>query len=516
MRFSPARRRFQLLPTIELIPLSDRATLSFATAQYGRLAWVQLLSAIIPKFMGAEGPRESTFWLTGEYGAFWETCFYLGIPALLAIVASLSLIRTNRYVAFCAAVVLLSLLLAVGDQFILHGIFFRFVPGFSRFRGMARSVLLVTLCGALLAGFGARAFVDLAARYPRRLEVGVVGAFGAIAFVCALVWMGTFVPKVAEPAFGRMLAYGHEKAGWALGLTLATGATAVLLARGVIRPAVALGLVLLIQFGDVFEFGYDQNNGPVSADQYYLKARARMEPLLADNAREIFRVVTRSGRWLMVDRNEGMVDHMMQLEGYTPLALQRRLPPARDLSRSYDLLNAKYRIVVDTQAGRMTFAEVPSYLPRAYLVHEVRVMDSAAVEPFMRSDGFDPRRMAVLEEPLPFPITGAAALSDDALTIPRYRLNAIDVDVRTARPSVLLLSEIFYPGWRAYIDGVATRVYRADWNLRAVAVAAGSHRIQFRFEAPPLRRGAALTLVTLLAAIGMLVWPAMRARPVTA
>src|SRR5260370_1339627 len=164
-------------------------------------------------------------------------------------------------------------------------------------------------------------------RRRRRLEVGVVGAFGAIAFVCALVWMGTFVPKVAEPAFGRMLAYGNEKAGWALGLTLATGATAVLLARGVIRPAVALGLVLLIQFGDVFEFGYDQNNGPVSADQYYLKARARMEPLLADNAREIFRVVTRSGRWLMVDRNEGMVDHMMQLEGYTPLALQRRLPP---------------------------------------------------------------------------------------------------------------------------------------------------------------------------------------------
>src|SRR5258708_2870619 len=66
----------QLLPTIELIPLSDRATLSFATAQYGRLAWVQLLSAIIPKFMGAEGPREATFLLTGGYRAVCGALFH--------------------------------------------------------------------------------------------------------------------------------------------------------------------------------------------------------------------------------------------------------------------------------------------------------------------------------------------------------------------------------------------------------------------------------------------------------
>src|SRR5205823_2639291 len=121
----------QLLPTLELIPWSDRASFSFAAGQQYRLSWAQLLSAIVPTLFGAQGPRESTFWASGDYGAFWETCFYLGIPGLLAIVASLSSARANRYVGFCTAVVLLSLLLAVGDQFFLHGLFFRFVPGFS-------------------------------------------------------------------------------------------------------------------------------------------------------------------------------------------------------------------------------------------------------------------------------------------------------------------------------------------------------------------------------------------------
>jgi hypothetical protein len=511
----------QLLPTFELIPLSDRATFSFATAQQYRLSWVQMLSAIVPKFLGAEGPRESTFWASGDYGAYWETCFYLGIPGLLAILASLRSIRTNRYAAFCAVVVLLSLLLAVGDHFFLNGLFFRFVPGFSRFRGPARILLFLTLCGALLAGFGMRAGVypersegsdPERNEGPRRLEWTILAAFGAIALVCVLVWMGVFVPKVPEPVHGRVLAYVREKADWAFGFTVAAAGTALLLARRLIGPAVAVALVMLIQFGDVLEFGYDQNNGPVSADQYYLKARARIAPLLAANDRELFRVVTRSGRWVMVDRNEGMVDRVFQLEGYTPLALQRRLPPAPDVSRSYDLLNAKYRVVVDTQAGRMWFAAFPSYLPRAYLVHEARVMDSAAVESFMRTGGFDPRRMVVVEEPLSLSTAGAPALSSDTVSISRYRLNSIDVDVRTPQPAVLVLSEIFYPGWRAYIDGTATRVLRADWNLRAVPVPPGSHRVEVRFEPSTLRRGAALSLITLLSALGMIVWPFVRER----
>jgi hypothetical protein len=333
------------------------------------------------------------------------------------------------------------------------------------------------------------------------------------------VWAGAFVLPVADPIHARMLAYEHLQAGWAFGLAAATAATALLLTRGVIRPTVALALLIVIQFGDVLQFGYDQNNGPLDIEQYYSRGRERLGPLLAGNGGEFFRVVTRSGRWVMLDRNQGMVDHVFQLEGYTPLALQRRVPPAPTLSRSYDLLNAKYRVVVDSQAGRMAFALFPSYLPRAYLVHDARVMDSSAVDAFMRSDAFDPRRLVVLDgvecavpsAQCALPRDPYAKTTDSAM-ISQYRLNAIDLKVTTSEPAMLVLSEIFYPGWHAYVDGAATKVLRADWNLRAIPVPAGPHRVEMRFEPAPLRQGAMVTAITLLVAFGMLIWPLARSR----
>ena len=506
----------QLLPTLELIPQSDRAIFTFAAAQQYRLQWSQLLSAIVPKFMGADGARETTFWGSTDYGAYWETCFYMGIPALLAIAASLSLIRRNRYVAFGAGVIVLALLLAVGDQFFLHGFFFRFVPGFSRFRGPARVVLFATLCGATLAGFGARALLDLAARAPRKLELGVAVAVAIVAIVCTAIWMGISVPAVAEPMHGRMLAYVGEKALWAMGTAMVCGGIALLLTRRLIGAPVALGLLLAVQYADVLQFGFDQNNGRTSLDQYYAKGRARLTPLVADTTQEPFRIVTREGPWVMMDRNQGMVEHVFQLEGYNVLALRRRLPPASSLSQSYDLMNAKYRVVVDTTTRRMALAEFPSFLPRAWLVEDARVMDSTAVETFMRSDSFDARRMVALEESLPMPLARSAVSPIRAQHISRYRPNSIDVQVAAPRPAVLVLSEVFYPGWQAYIDGDATRVRRANGTLRAVPIPAGSHQVTFRFEPAPLHRGAIISLLTLVVAIALIAWSTLSLTGVSA
>jgi uncharacterized membrane protein YfhO len=77
---------------------------------------------------------------------------------------------------------------------------------------------------------------------------------------------------------------------------------------------------------------------------------------------------------------------------------------------------------------------------------------------------------------------------------------------------MLVLSEIYYPGWVAYIDGVRARVQRANWNLRTVPMPAGTHRVLVRFEPGSFLNGMAITALTLLIALGVLTWAFVRRR----
>jgi uncharacterized membrane protein YfhO len=61
-----------------------------------------------------------------------------------------------------------------------------------------------------------------------------------------------------------------------------------------------------------------------------------------------------------------------------------------------------------------------------------------------------------------------------------------------------VLSEIFYPGWKACVDGVETEIYRANYNLRSLFVRAGKHTIELTFASAPFRQGMWISLATLL------------------
>jgi uncharacterized membrane protein YfhO len=82
--------------------------------------------------------------------------------------------------------------------------------------------------------------------------------------------------------------------------------------------------------------------------------------------------------------------------------------------------------------------------------------------------------------------------------------------VETSNDGILMLSEIFYPGWRATVDGVETEIFRANYNLRSVFVATGVHRVEFRFDPPSYRYGGLVTLASLLVCGAGIAVPAIR------
>jgi uncharacterized membrane protein YfhO len=80
------------------------------------------------------------------------------------------------------------------------------------------------------------------------------------------------------------------------------------------------------------------------------------------------------------------------------------------------------------------------------------------------------------------------------------------LDASPACASVLVLSDNWYPGWQATLDGRPIEVLRADAAIQAVAIPAGPHRIEMRYRPASLLWTGALSLVTLAVVLSAALW----------
>jgi hypothetical protein len=260
----------------------------------------------------------------------------------------------------------------------------------------------------------------------------------------------------------------------------------------------------------MFVFGGDQNNGTTNPSEYFRRGADLVNFFKREGEKELFRVNTRNAYGLLPgwDRNQGMVDRIFTMEGYTPLALQRAYAPLASNDQAFDLLNVKYKTVFDEHTGRQTLVEHTTRLPRAFFVYNVHVTRTEAdLLAFLKSAAFDHRRMAVIEEQPAHALPAPATPPTWTARITAYRNNAMTIAAETSHDGFLVLSEIFYPGWKAYIDGGETRIYRTNYNLRGMFVPAGSHTIEVRFEPSSFRNGMWIsTTVLLICGAGVGVW----------
>jgi hypothetical protein len=170
----------------------------------------------------------------------------------------------------------------------------------------------------------------------------------------------------------------------------------------------------------------------------------------------------------------------------------------------YDMLNVQYVIVKDgtpLPEGKFQLAfdapgplavyrnETP--LPRAWLVHDIQtVANNAQAYTALQASTFDPRQQAILvaDPALPplAPATGA-----EQVQITHYGSNEITLAVNSSAPALVVLSEIWYPGWQATVNGVAQPVWQANGALRAISVPGGQSTVLLNFAPWSWRLGLA-------------------------
>ncbi len=383
----------------------------------------------------------------GQWSPLYTGLVTLALGAIAGIAAA-RYRRSRGQTGFWLAVVLLSLVLSLGLNGPLYPIFYRVMPGFSLFRQQERSAMLVSLALAVLAGLGASAIGGwLRAAGRGRWQRPLLAA--AVLALC--VDLARVHGAVLEP-----LAAG----GWD-------------------APTPALTAILE---NTIPEAGRVSSEGLLPLDG---NAALRFG----------YRDVTGNGP-LQIAAYERLVTEVPELRWWQMLNV-RHLVTQRVLDHP-----AIRPIAEDAARGQRVYAlEIGER--DAWITHAARLAGSGDAALTLTADpALDPFAEAILERmptPEPSPATGPETVRVAGL----YPWKVV-VEATLSSPGILVASEVDYPGWRVRVDGERAESLRAYGVLRAVALPAGSHVVEWSFRPTSVFVGlgwAALTLAGVAACV---------------
>jgi hypothetical protein len=135
-------------------------------------------------------------------------------------------------------------------------------------------------------------------------------------------------------------------------------------------------------------------------------------------------------------------------------------------------------------------------LPRAWIVHSAQQVGSQKEALDLLSSGeVNPKETALLEEEPSQQMSQPDDASAERAEVTDYQANQVQVKTSAGAPGLLMLSEVYYPAWKAYVDGQPAPVHVSDQLLRSVEIPAGEHTVELRYESWALGAGVVISLV---------------------
>lgn len=510
-----------LLPALELLPFTSRGDFAYQETVGFSLAPVAgLVGLLTPGFFGRGPALHWGLWDRVELP-------YAGVVALLLAGGALllPLPQKRQKVLPWLALGLFGFVVALGIYAPLHGWLTQILPGFGSLRAPARAIVLWALAVSVLAGMGLDELRN-ARPTPGYRAVLRWGGLGLLLFATPLMFAALLVLQGQPTAFLRASVAG-------LALALATAAwlgTWLLLAlrwRRRLGAPLWAGLLtglLLLELAAAGAYTDIGETNP-AAGFHHPEIVAFLQTAESGAGPGPFRIDARTGIDGLWQPDTAALVGLHDVWGVAnPLVLQHweRLwesSGGRD-TRLYDLLNvgfvivqdgtplpAQFRLAFDAPGPLAVYAN-PDPLPRAWLVADsLSVADDAAALEALTQPDFDPRRTVILA-------AGAAAVSSagsqpaaaSRVAVVSYAANEIVLAGSAGGPGTLVLSEVWYPGWRAAVNGEPAPVLRANYALRAVPVPAGDWQVRLWYAPSSWRWGLGLFGAGLLLLAGLLLW----------
>jgi hypothetical protein len=482
----------QLLPTLEFIRLSPRAAIDYETASWG-LFWHEMVSFLFPGYFGGS-PQ------------------YVGILPMILVAMSVLFERRQRDKVFWIGLGLTAFLLSFGRHTFLYNVFYVLVPGFSRVRNQERIIFLFSFSLAILAGYGATLLVRPIPRVLRHSfqsfyrvlkRLGLAGL--ALTAFFYYGWLQS-AQEGADPNFFEAALRHHV-----LNLLLFGGILLLLalcLYRGASRRWL-MGLCIGIIVFNLFTINW-QFNVQDAVEGGHFPQMGFTDSLRAELVGgEPFRVS--SAGLLPGAGNAGILYELYDVAGNTPLHLAslERFEAQVNERRRWQLMNVAYVFdlreldsedleFVYIKRGVMTYRVVDAW-PHAWVVHEAVVAaNDEETWAILNAPDFDPARRVVLPQEPDIALPGGDT-TGSRMEVVEYTPTRMSLQADLVDNGLLVLSDIYYPGWQASVDGQPAPIYRANYLLRAVPVESGQHRVEVYYDPPLFKVGLAITVLTLLA-----------------
>ncbi len=524
------------------------AGLAYATGW--SLAPYELPSLVLPNYVGFGG---ATYWGGMPFTDYPN--IYLGMVAVLLAVPALLGRGAPR--AFALVLGAFGLFVSFGSHSPLYAWMYEHVPQFNKFRIPVMIVLLFHFAVCLALAWGWSEVIASDAKRRAAIEklwyvVGAVVALGGLAVLGGGEGLRSWYVQLAqshrpdyplEAATAAFAAFTQD-AQQALIVGLALVALALLTLRGKLHAGLASVIALALLLGSLWPIS-NQVMAPVIGDPVARDAEAGRDeitdflekqgpwgsfrvvyPELRDNRLAGFGVAVLGGYHAakpklyqdLVPKGSSVIlsPRLWTLCNVKYLALSQAVP-AEALTQVLGPLGAFFTPVHSGPAGGVY--EFSQALPRATVVDAYAVLpdtglataDSASASPR------DPAAFTFLVKKPGFP-SGDGRVGAGTATITRYGLHEVEVRANASTPALVRLADLWYPDWKATVDGKPAEILRADHALRAVEIPAGEHVVRFTFASASFRNGLTLSIVSALVALALLVAGILidrRARPST-
>lgn len=517
----------QIFPTYEFAQLSARSGgVSYEFATSDSFDPIHFLTFVMPNFFGSA--VNGNYWKSKEIWQFWEMCAYIGIAPLLLMGFIRKKTPWERIWPFFACLAGLALVLSLGRYNPLYRLIY-YLPGFSHFRIPAQILYLYIFAAAILAGVGLNS-LDHEKPYPMLYRVMAVSGFfffGALNVLFFLFPLPFFeiLFKTVQPSGLASSSLSQFQEGLRLSIVTASGFFVLVCLLIHWHRKKRMGstaftwVVFLVAVVDLWSFCLPMiqtTSLDLSSEKKHLiKSIGRDE--------NTFRLVT-SGDFLKP--NDALLYGYHNVEGYDPLILKSYLeyinksqntPHFSEAVHVYyvtqldnnliRLLNLKYAVLADGKVLKLD-----KTLPRAFMVPQAVAVEQERILDYMMSADFDPKRAVLLSpddmHPMLEPRGGRQF--EGSCIVSHYDNDIIRILASANEPGYMVLSELFYPGWKARVDGEEAAVLCGNYLFRVIRLDKGNHDIELRFVSRPFRLGLAVSLLTLSGCLGFICRPSRK------
>jgi len=490
----------------------------------------ELLTFVMPRFYGGTSNELYTGtkveqWHNKNLPTYWghmpftQAYDYFGVVLFFFSIIGLILAFKKGFIKITLALFLLSLFLSFGRHLpFLYSLFFQYIPFFNKFRVPSMILVVMQFILVIWAAFGLKHILEITKENVKKVQNIVFGIGGALILIGLIVLIfgssfplekasdaSQYEPQVLEMIKQVRLEMLQADALRMILFAVLTAALILLFIHKAIKKYVFIGAVIIILLIDLIPYVKKAEGDlydPVKLEKQHFKLKPANKAILEDTSYYRVFPITENP----FNNNDWSYYHN-SIGGYNAAKLRiyqdvvencifKGADPQVPVNWNIlKMLNTKYIIsssqlpqdnlepfYYDQQNKLLVYKAKYDPQPAWFVGDAIIITDRDTRFDKMNDPNFDPFDTAILEEEFLLPIEKPDSFY--VRTTPSF--NTMKYDIYTDKPTLFVASEIYYPakgGWKAFIDGKETPIYKTDHILRSIYIdEPGEHEIVFEFS----------------------------------